>query len=192
MVGVLHNHTRGVPVAEVLVEFDDAVMSEDGKNYTARACGAEMPGGTWQGWIEFIPLGKGEPIRSSRETTQPNRLDTVYWATGLTFIYLEGALHRALNRPVRPIARTIAPPHFEGPAQPFASPIPLVDSVLDPFSVYRSGEAQLRGRLSALAGWHLVNIIRRYELSAEDPAALRAMDPAQLIELIIDEVSALS
>ena len=104
-VGVLHDHTGGVPVAEVLVEFDDAVMSEDGKNYTARACGAEMPGGTWQGWIEFIPLGKGEPIRSSRETTQPNRLDTVYWATGLTFIYLEGALHRALTR-VRSMKKT--------------------------------------------------------------------------------------
>lgn len=163
-------------------------MSEDGKNYTARACGAEMPGGTWQGWIEFVPLGDGEAIRSSRETTQPNRQDTLYWATGLTFVYLEGALHRALNRPVRPIARPIAPPHFEGPAQPFASPIPMVDSVLDPFSVYRSGEEHLRGRLSALAGWHLVNIIRRYELSAEDSGVLKAMEPAQLVELIVHGV----
>jgi hypothetical protein len=188
MVGILHDRSWGVRVAEVLVEFDDLVMSEDGKNYTARACGAEVPGGTWQGWIEFVPLGDGEAIRSSRETTQPNRQDTVYWATGLTFVYLEGALHRALNRPIRPIARPIAPPHFDGPAHRFASTVPVVESVLDPFSVYRSGEDQLRGRLSALAGWHLVNIIRRYELSAEDPAILRAMDPAQLAELIVQGV----
>jgi len=178
-------------VAEVLLEFADAVTSESGTNYTARACGSEMTAGGWQGWIEFVPFGGGDPIRSSRETTQPNRQDTVYWATGLTPVYLQGALDRALKGPSRPITRTIPAPHFDGPAQT-SQPPPVVDSVLDPFSVYRQGEDQLRGRLSALAGWHLINIIRRYELSAEDPAALRAMDPAQLIELIIDEVSALS
>lgn len=175
-------------MAEVLLEFADAVSSEDGKSYTARACGAEMRGGNWQGWIEFIPLAEGEPIRSSRETTQPNRQDTIYWATGLTQVYLEGALGRTIKRPVRPIARTIPPPHFPGPAHTFASPAPVVDSVLDPFSVYRQGEDRLRGRLSALAGWHLVNIIRRYELSAEDPAVLRGRDAAQLVELIVHGV----
>jgi hypothetical protein len=179
---------EGVRVAEVFVEFAEAVSSEDGRNYTARACGSEMAGGGWQGWIEFVPLGDGEPIRSSRETTQPNRQDTEYWATGLTFVYLQGALRRALNKPVRPIARTIPPPHFPGPAQTFASTVPVVDSVLDPFSVYRQGEEHLRGRLSALAGWHLVNIIRRYELSAEDPGVLRALEPAQLVELIVHGV----
>jgi len=172
-------------LAEVLVEFAEAVTSEDGKNYTARACGSEMPGGQWQGWLEFVPLGDGEPVRSSRETTQPNRTDTEYWATGLTYVYLEGALRRALNRPVRPLAKPIAPPLFDTPAESFAIRGETTESVLDPYSVYRKGEALLRRQLSALAGWHLVNIIRRYDLRDEDPALLAARDPAQLVEIII-------
>lgn len=174
-------------MAEVLLEFAEAITSEDGKNYTARACGSRMDDGRWQGWIEFIPLGEGEPVRSGRETTQPNRRDAEYWASGLTYVYLEGALHRALTPLVRPIASEPAPPLFDGPA-----PAPVVsngtESVLDPFSVYRKGEALLRRQLSALAGWHLVNIIRRYRLSDEDPAILNAQPPAQLVELIIDGV----
>jgi hypothetical protein len=106
-----------VGVAEVLLEFPEAVTSPDGKNYTARACGSEMPGGNWQGWIEFVPIGDAEPVRSGRETTQPNRRDTEYWATGLTYVYLEGSLKRALKPLVRPLAPEIAPPLFDGPAR---------------------------------------------------------------------------
>jgi hypothetical protein len=66
--------------------------------YDARAVGAERPDGLWQAWIEFSPEAEGtEVIATSRETTQPNRADTVYWATGLTGVYLEGALVRALD-----------------------------------------------------------------------------------------------
>lgn len=177
----------GFAVAEVLVEFIEAVTSEDGKNYTARACGSEMADGKWQGWLEFVPLGDGEPVRSSRETTQPNRTDTEYWATGLTYVYLEGALRRALNRPTRPVAKPVDPPHFDRPADSFAIK-ETTESVLDPFSVYRKGEALLRRQLSALAGWHLVNIIQAYDLSDEDPAILSATEPAQLVEMIIEAV----
>ena len=174
-------------MAEVLLEFAEAITSEDGKNYTARACGSEMPDGRWQGWIEFLPLGDGDPVRSSRETTQPNRRDTEYWASGLTYVYLEGSLRRALKPLVRPPAPDVLPPLFDGPA-PAAGGGPTTESVLDPFSVYRKGEALLRRQLSALAGWHLVNIIRRYELSDEDPAILDGREPAYLVELIIDAV----
>jgi hypothetical protein len=144
--------------------------------------------GQWQGWIEFQPHGDGEPVRSSRETTQPNRQDTQYWATGLTAVYLEGALRRSLNRPTRPIARPAAKPHFDGPADSFAAGAPMTESVLDPFSVYRKGEALLRRQLSAMAGWHLVNIIQHYQLSRERSDVLGAMEPAHLVELIIDSV----
>src|SRR5437868_3242068 len=138
-----------------------------------------MPDGKWQGWIEFIPLGAGEPIRSARETTQPNREDTKYWATGLTPVYLQGALVRTLRRPLGPVARPQAPPHFDGPAAPFivSDGAPL-EAVLDPFSVYHKGEPLLRRQLSALAGWHLINIIRKYDLSSEDPARLEHREPA--------------
>jgi len=174
-----------VVVAEVLVEFGEAITSADGKNYTARACGSEMGDGKWQGWIEFIPIGQGEPVRSGRETTQPNRRDTEYWATGLTYVYLEGSLHRARKPLVRPVAPEVAPPIFDTPAPPLAA---TTESVLDPFSVYRKGEALLRRQLSALAGWHLVNIIRRYDISREDPAILNATEPAALVEMIVDGV----
>jgi hypothetical protein len=176
-----------VDVAEVLVEFETPVVAEDGRTFTARACGDEMPDGRWQGWIEFVP-GTGEPVRSGRETTQPNRQDTIYWATGLTPVFLEGSLHRALHPLKRPAARVVEAPHFAGPAEPVGADGPVAESVLDPFSVYRNGEALLRRQLSALAGWHLVNIIRRYELSDDSPALLDAREPSELVELIIDAV----
>jgi hypothetical protein len=177
-------------VAEVLVEYPDAVTSDSGKNYTARACGAPNGGGTWQGWIEFVPIGDGDPVRSARETTQPNRQDTLYWATGLTPVYLEGALRRALRPTVRPIATPPVPPLFDGPAEPFVIDGNGVEAVLDPFSVYQKGEALLRRQLSALAGWHLVNIIRKYELSSEDPSRLSTREPSELVERIIAAVRA--
>lgn len=175
-------------MAEVLVEYPDAVTSDAGKNYTARACGSEMADGMWQGWVEFVPLGDGEPIRSARETTQPNRQDTVYWATGLTPIYLQGALRRAQRPTVRPVATPPDPPHFDGPADTFVVQGNGTEAVLDPFSVYRKGEALLRRQLSALAGWHLVNIITKYDLSDVNPAALAAHEPSNLVELIVDAV----
>jgi hypothetical protein len=175
-------------VAEVLVEYPDAVTSDRGRNYIARACGAEMADGKWHGWIEFVPLGDGEPMRSARETTQPNRQDTKYWATGLTPVYLQGALRRAERRPLRAAAVRPEPPYFEGPADPFVVANGTTEAVLDPFSVYQKGEPLLRRQLSALAGWHLVNIIRKYDLSGEDSALLAARQPEALVETIIDGV----
>jgi hypothetical protein len=181
--------SAGGTVSEVFVEFADPVADSDGKSYIAQACGSEMPDGMWQGWIEFIPQD-GEPIRSGRETTQPNRQDTEYWATGLTHVYLEGSLSRALKQPFRRLVHVASRPVFEGPREAIVNAPPPVESVLDPFSVYRKGEALLRRQLSALAGWHLVNIIRRYRLSEDDPALLSATEPSQLVELIVDAVRA--
>src|SRR5262245_28363581 len=97
-----------------------------------------MADGLWQGWIEFEPVDGGAPIRSSRETTQPNRTDTEYWATGLTPIYLEGALRRALEGPVPVRTATVHPAQFDVPA-PATNTLPsreaVTHSVLDPFSV---------------------------------------------------------
>lgn len=176
-------------MAEVLVEFTDPVTA-NGRSYIARACGSEMADGMWQGWIEFVPLGDGEPVRSARETTQPNRQDTEYWATGLTYVYLEGALKRATQPLVRPAPREIEGPFFEGPA-PSIAEAGGAEAVLNPFSVYRKGEALLRRQLSALSGWHLVNIIQAYRLDGGTPAELQAVDPARLVERIIERVRAI-
>lgn len=175
-------------MAEVLVEFADPIADERGNRYTARACGSQMDDGLWQGWIEFLPIGAGEPVRSKRETTQPNRTDAEYWATGLTYVYLEGALRRALNPLVRPPQREILPPVFREPA-PSAEVAPgPVDSVLNPFSVFRKGEPLLRRQLSALSAWHLVNIIRDYRLSNAGVDQLNALSPVDLVELIVSAV----
>jgi hypothetical protein len=177
-------------MAEVLVEFSDILATDDGTRYAARACGAEADGGMWQGWIEFIPLDKGEVVRSSRETTQPNRQDTVYWATGLTPVYLEGALTRALNPLTRVAARPNPEPVFDGPAPSMASAPPAAESILNPFSVYRKGEDLLRRQLGALSAWHLVNIIRDYELSSQSPDVLQLLAPSVLVETIVNAVKA--
>jgi hypothetical protein len=153
----------------------------------------EVPGGNWHGWIEFMPLGGGEPLCSPRETTQPNRTDVVYWATGLTTVYLQGALARATAAttpsPIRP-QPSMPPPAFEAPAR---SPVALRPdatgaSVLDPFSVYEKGEALLRRQLGALSSWHLVNIILDYKLSNDSRAALGRTPAPLLIETIVSGV----
>ena len=177
--------------AEVLLEFPDTIISEDGARYTARACGRSEDDGLWHGWIEFLPLGAGEPVRSPRETTQPNRADAVYWATGLTPVYLEGALRRALKPLVRTAVPPPAPPAFDEPAPDVTDfPAARVESVLNPFSVYRKGEALLRSELGALSEWHLVNIIRANGLSEQSEAELRRLPAAGLIELIVTGVKA--
>jgi len=150
-----------------------------------------MPDGKWQGWLEFLPIGGGRPIRSGRETTQPNRTDAVYWATGLTAVYLEGALQRAL-RPV--VIRHVEPetPHFEKPAPTARIIVPptfMPDAVLDPFAVYETeGEALLRRVLAALTACQLVNIVQEYELSDEPAAVLNELAATALTERIVAAV----
>ena len=179
-------------MAEVLVEFSDVVISAATRRYTARACGSPMDSGQWQGWVEFVDLDTGEAVRTPRETTQPNRTDTVYWATGLTPIYLEGALQRALHPTFRAGPRTQATPAFDEPA-PDLPPEPAgPDSILNPFSVYRKGEALLRRQLMAFSVWHLVNIVRDYQLSDLSAATLNAMRAPDLVELIVAAVRARS
>jgi hypothetical protein len=175
-------------MAEVLVEFSDVVISAGTSRYMARACGTAVESGQWQGWVEFIDLDTGDAVRSPRETTQPNRTDTVYWATGLTPVYLEGALKRALHPTFRAKPRTQATPTFDEPAPDLPPEPPVPDSILNPFSVYRKGEALLRRQLNAFSVWHLVNIVRDHQLSNLSAATLNAMRAPDLVELIVTAV----
>jgi hypothetical protein len=168
-------------VAEVLFEFPDVVLSSGGRTYWPRVVGAESDNGLWRARIEFVS-SDGAVVTSGRETTQPNRQDTVYWATGLTPVYLEGALDRALNSHAGDV-----PEHVM--AEPIsASPVAHVDSIFNPFSAYRKGELMLRRQLQALSSWHLINIITAHGLSEQDPADLQAAAPEVLIELIVLQV----
>jgi hypothetical protein len=180
-------------MAEVLVQFSDVVVGANGARFRARACGAPVESGQWHGWLEFIDADTGSAVRSRRETTQPNKTDAVYWATGLTPVYLEGALHRALDPPVRRSTAPVQEPVFGGPAPSAAATHPAdpgraAPAILDPFSVYEKGEALLRKQLGALAPRHLVNIILDYELSTEDAALLNREPAARLVERIVAAV----
>lgn len=76
-----------------------SLEAEDGV-YVPRIYGEERTDGTWEGWIEFHPIGGGAAARvTDRETTQPNRTALEYWATGLEPVYYEGAFERAVVLP---------------------------------------------------------------------------------------------
>jgi hypothetical protein len=83
--------------AETLAEYPSALV-DGGMPYLARACGRRRDDGLWDGWIEF-ERADGIVVETERETTQPNRTDLLYWATGLTPVYLEGAFGRASDSP---------------------------------------------------------------------------------------------
>ena len=175
-------------MAEVLVEFDAAFRGPDGRRYAPRACTRVTEDGRWEGWLEFSDLDTGDVIRSGRETTQPSRADTMYWATGLTRVYLEGALARALVPGRRAeSAHVDIEPAFDRPAPPFA-PIEVVGprAVLDPFEVYAQGERVLRQELSALDLDHLHAIVRAYALGGG--VAGYSPVPAVVVEYIVAEI----
>jgi hypothetical protein len=180
-------------MAEVLLEYSDIVVSAEGARYMVRACGTEADNGHWHGWLEFLDTERNVTVRSARETTQPNRTDTVYWATGLTPVYLEGALERALHPLAKPALRERPNPRFQAPSEPapdFVVDQPPAESILNPFSVYRKGEMLLRRQLGALSVWHLVNIVRAHGLSDRSSAALNAMQADELIDTIVEGVKA--
>lgn len=84
-------------MSEVLVKFDEPIMNPGGGMYFAEAIGRQRADdGLWEGWLEFEAADDSRPaISSERETTQPNRVDLEYWAQGLSYVYLQGALARA-------------------------------------------------------------------------------------------------
>lgn len=96
-------------MAEVLVSFTEPTKSATGDLYYGRAIGRLASDGRWEGWIEFVLAGSDEVVMTPRETAQPNRTDLKYWAQGLSGVYLEGALERALH-PAGVTARPISEP----------------------------------------------------------------------------------
>jgi hypothetical protein len=174
-------------VAQVLLTFQSKLVTTQGKAYRGRACGRQRGDGLWEGWIEFVPDDGGPVIRTQRETTQPNLADLAYWATGLTPVYLEGALKRAFTRARRPNAVPPEGPAYDEPAPASgAAEGSLGGAILDPFSIYSAqGEEPLRQQLSALSAGHLRGIVRAYDLASEPDADLEALTEVELVALIV-------
>jgi hypothetical protein len=182
-------------MAETLVEFDTVLRGPDHVRHGARACGREREDGLWEGWIEFPRLSggavaDGATLRTGRETTQPNRDDLIYWATGLTDPYLDGALSRVLTP--APSARVRGPRRaarasWDTPTPPNAA---AAHPVLDPFQVYHEGADILRAQLHALSRDQLRNIVVGHSLSELEPHRLDTLEAADLVRLIVTAVEA--
>lgn len=155
-------------MAQVLVSFDQPVRDELGE-YHARAVGRFADDGMWEGWVEFIPLDSNtEILVTGVESRQPEHPHLQYWATGLTPVFLEGALHRA-RRPVSVRVRTVETPLSKAPKPRDAvveRTVPLgPEPVLDPFAISARNPDQLRQELGALNRPRLLNIIDGYGLN---------------------------
>jgi hypothetical protein len=107
-----------VAMVEVIRVIEDPVVHQD-VSYRAQVVGRLRSDEKWEGWVEFVRLsGLGSPIHSPRETTQPDREALRYWASGLSEVYLEGALQRAVEaaEPRVPVDIVPAVPIFDEPA----------------------------------------------------------------------------
>ena len=179
-------------MAEILVAFDHPVRDQLGE-YHARAVGRLADDGMWEGWIEFTPVdGRNEVLVTGAESRQPERNHLEYWATGLSPVFLEGALERA-RRPVTMRVRSIEVPLSDGPKprDPVVSRVtPLgPEPVLDPFEIGARSLDLLHQELGALNRPRLVNIIAAFLLNPgkED---LSWMTDRQLTQFIVTAVEA--
>ena len=179
-------------MAEVLLEFDDRFSAPDGRSYRPRVCGRARDDRLWEGWIEFVPSDGDVVLRTGRETTQPSRDMLRYWATGLTWGYLDGALLRTL-RPARPLVAREAvasAPAYEGPAERRPAGVEAAAArpvaVLDPFAVFAEGDDVLRGQLNALSPGQLRNIIRAHGLDERERRTLEDLPKPALVERIME------
>lgn len=174
-------------MSEVLRAFDETINGPDGAAFSARACGREGPRGLWEGWLEFIPSDDSPVLRTGLETTQPNRVDLVYWADGLRPVYLEGALERARVPHAPVVSVPKGEPAYDAPAP---SPLRPDRAPLDPHAVYaHGGEERLHKQLAALSAMHLLRIIRAYRLVDEHTLQVEGLPKNELVGMIVTAVS---
>jgi hypothetical protein len=81
-------------VTDVLHAFGDTIEDHRGA-FDGRVIGRQAGDGTWEGWLEFAPADGAEHLVTDVESRQQTRLQLLRWASGLTPVYAEGALHRA-------------------------------------------------------------------------------------------------
>jgi hypothetical protein len=173
-------------MAEVLRSFEEAVHHGSGRYYP-RVVGRYAEDKMWEGWLEFVPEDGGKVIVSAVESRQPERAHLEYWAQGLTPVYAEGSLDRALH-PITIRTRVVETPVSEAPARrvvavPYAGPRPI----LDPFEVGERSLTILAQELGAIGRGRLLHIIAAYHMAS--PAVdTTAMTDDELIGLIVSRV----
>ena len=177
-------------MAEVFVSFDTPI-SDDLGTYHARAIGCQAEDRMWEGWLEFVPVdGSADVLVGPVESRQPERHDLAYWATGLTPVFLEGALQRARS-PLTVRVRPIEVPVSSEPARKAVTVARVMPSgpepVLDPFEIGGKNLDILKQELGALNRPRLVNIIASYDLNPGGEA-ISWMSDRQLVQFIVTAV----
>ena len=75
------------------------LVSDERGTFQARAVARESPDGRWEAWLEFVPADEvtsGVSV-TEIETHQRDRVTVERWMSGLTRVYAEGALSRAVT-----------------------------------------------------------------------------------------------
>ena len=161
-------------MAEIIIDLDTIVSSTDGHEYYVQVAGEQRADGTWQAWLEFVPLDDLDVLVTAIETTQPSRENVVRWSETLTGTYLQGAFGRAVRYTDRGVLRDYATEVAAVP--PF-----------DPFDLLPLGKSELRARLRVLTRAELLGMIRRYDLNPAGKSLVRLTD-SQLVTFILTAV----
>ncbi len=178
-------------MSEILVQFDEPQLSDDGRMFTAEVRGSRLPTGLWEAWIEFQPRVGGQAVRTPRETEQLSRGDLRFWAAGITRQQLKDALARALAAKTS-LSGDIAASFSDAPDEP-AELMVLATTrfghgtpVFDPYALYkRSGEYTLRQELRALDAEQLADIIAEHQIKDIDVLDLARTYEDALAERIV-------
>jgi hypothetical protein len=178
-------------MAVVFRVFEEPVSDAAG-SYHTRVVGRRAEDGMWEGWMEFVAnAGTSDgPFISAVESRQPEREHLAYWASGLSLVYMEGALERA-RKPARVRAAPVEIPISDHPAPrsvPARESLGLGQPILDPFEVGARSLDVLGQELGALGPARLLNIISAYRLNPGNED-LAAMNERQLIRLIVSAVA---
>ena len=175
-------------MAEVLRSFEEPIRHTSG-TYHVRVVGRHAEDRMWEGWLEFVPMDGAarEVVVSAAESRQPERVHLEYWAQGLTPVYVEGSLERALH-PISVRMRPAEVPVSDAPAArvvmvPSTGPRPI----LDPFEVGARSLDILTQELRALGRGRVLQIIAFYDLNPNNHDLSRMNDEA-LVRLAVGSV----
>jgi hypothetical protein len=91
-------------------QFERPMTDAGGDTYLVFVQGRSRPHDKWEGWLVFERQRDARRFSTPVETTQPDDQAVLYWASGLTAVYLEGALERALSVSIAPRSIAEAPP----------------------------------------------------------------------------------
>ena len=84
-------------------------MDRDEETYRILVYGRCRPSDIWQGWLVFERVSDGRRFDTEVETTQPTAEAVLYWGSGLTDVYLDGALERAKRKHRDAVAGVVLP-----------------------------------------------------------------------------------